>query len=125
MSSTSNNNNNQTSANPDDNNNNTAPSLITSHASYAVGAAESTIGSLTSNASLQQSGESTKHQAVEDMRAADNGSTTTTTTTQGGSGSAGGLAAKAEEAVGGIVGCGGLQDKGAQAQAKEGKVKEA
>lgn len=59
------------------------------------------------------------------MRAADNGSTTTTTTTQGGSGSAGGLAAKAEEAVGGIVGCGGLQDKGAQAQAKEGKVKEA
>ncbi|KAK8250512.1 hypothetical protein HDK77DRAFT_182656 [Phyllosticta capitalensis] len=132
MSSTNNNNNNQTSANPDDNNNNnTAPSLITSHASYAVGAAESTIGSLTSNASLQQSGESTKHQAVEDMRAADNAGSsssntaTTTTTTQGGSGSAGGLAAKAEEAVGGIVGCGGLQEKGAQAQAKQGKVKEA
>ncbi|KAK8216385.1 hypothetical protein IWZ01DRAFT_202913 [Phyllosticta capitalensis] len=124
MSST-NNNNNQTSANPDDNNN-AAPSLITSHASYAVGAAESTIGSLTSNASLQQSGESTKHQAVEDMRAADNaGSSNTATNTEGASGSAGGLAAKAEEAVGGIVGCGGLQEKGAQAQGKEGKVKEA
>ncbi|KAK7536001.1 uncharacterized protein J3D65DRAFT_398970 [Phyllosticta citribraziliensis] len=112
---------NQNTSSSDD----TTPSLITSHASYAKGAAEATIGSLTSNAALQHSGDATKSQAVEDMRAANNNSSSSSEakdgSSSGGAGS-GGLAAKAEQAVGGVVGCEGLQ---AQGKEKEGKVKEA
>ncbi|KAK7511566.1 hypothetical protein IWZ03DRAFT_386924 [Phyllosticta citriasiana] len=50
----------------------TAPSLLASHASYAKGAAESTIGTLTSNPAVQHSGDATKKHAVEEMRAAAN-----------------------------------------------------
>ncbi|KAK8156334.1 hypothetical protein IWX90DRAFT_225681 [Phyllosticta citrichinensis] len=118
MSSNTNQNTNTTSSSDD-----TTPSLLTSHASYAKGAAEATIGSLTSNAALQNSGDATKSQAVEDMRAANNNnSSSSSEAKEEGSAGSGGLGAKAEQAVGGVVGCEGLQ---AQGREKEGKVKEA
>ncbi|KAK8192127.1 hypothetical protein BKA81DRAFT_381995 [Phyllosticta paracitricarpa] len=118
----------------------TAPSLLASHASYAKGAAEvrtlslsisptqstslthaqSTIGTLTSNPALQNSGDATKKHAVEDMRAAANETPTEESGGSAGKGEGegegpmgkGGLAAKAEEVVGGVVGCEGMRGEG-------------
>lgn len=127
MSSSQNTTNTSSSSSPSDD---TTPSLLTSHASYAKGAAEATIGSLASNAALQHSGDATKSQAVEDMRAANNGNGNSNSNSNSaseakdgsGAGGGGGLAAKAEQAVGGLVGCEGMQ---AQGREKEPKVKEA
>ncbi|KAK7548942.1 hypothetical protein IWX50DRAFT_659417 [Phyllosticta citricarpa] len=107
----------------------TAPSLLASHASYAKGAAESTIGTLTSNPALQNSGDATKKHAVEDMRAAANETPTEESGGSAGKGEGegegpmgkGGLAAKAEEVVGGVVGCEGMRGEGREREREKEK----
>ncbi|KAF3000246.1 hypothetical protein E8E13_007739 [Curvularia kusanoi] len=80
------------------------PSLITSHAQYVKGAAESTIGSVTGNQSWATSGEQDKNQAIDAMKKASENRDTSS-----GYGSV-------EETAGKLVGCEGMQKEGAESK---------
>ncbi|KAI9101898.1 hypothetical protein DFS34DRAFT_435585 [Phlyctochytrium arcticum] len=84
-----------------------APSLIHGHLQYVKGAAESTLGSLTSSAALNSAGASDKAQAIAELRAADSTSDQRHATNQQ-KGSTLGVEGKVEEYVGRISGCGGM-----------------
>lgn len=75
-----------------------APSLLTSHAKYAQGAISSTLG--------YESGEQTKREAVEDMKAASAASSNEPTQSS--------VLGTAEKKLGEATGCEGMEKEGAE-----------
>ncbi|KAH8731273.1 hypothetical protein GQ44DRAFT_736355 [Phaeosphaeriaceae sp. PMI808] len=86
------------------NNNQNQPGLVSSHAQYAKGAAEETIGNATGNEAWKASGVQDKEQAVESMKAA----SAQRDTSQG----YGGI----EKKAGNLVGCVGMQKEGGESK---------
>ncbi|KAH6838719.1 hypothetical protein B0T12DRAFT_366013 [Alternaria alternata] len=81
------------------------PGLVSSHAQYAKGAAEETIGNVTGAEAWKASGAQDKSQAVDAMKAA---SANRDPNQQG----MGGI----EEKAGNLVGCEGMQKEGAESK---------
>ncbi|KAF1840658.1 uncharacterized protein K460DRAFT_295145 [Cucurbitaria berberidis CBS 394.84] len=82
-------------------NNQNQPGLVASHAQYAKGAAEETIGNVTGNQAWKASGAQDKSQAVDAMKSA--------AQNRDASQGYGGV----EEKAGSLVGCEGMQKEGA------------
>jgi len=82
--------------------NTNAPGLVASHAKYVQGAAEEVIGSVTGSQEWQNSGDSIKANAVNEMREA----------TQNRNAESSGFG-KAEQLAGKAVGCEGMEKEGA------------
>ncbi|KAL1644773.1 hypothetical protein SLS58_004238 [Diplodia intermedia] len=83
------------------------PGLVSGHAEYVKGAAESTIGSLTGSNAWQKSGEQAKAHAVDAMKQA---SADRDPATSG--------YGRVEEMAGKVTGCEGMQQEGAASMEK-------
>ncbi|KAF4307231.1 hypothetical protein GTA08_BOTSDO05075 [Botryosphaeria dothidea] len=90
------------------NSNPNAPGLVSSHAEYIKGAAESAIGSVTGSNAWQKSGEQDKAHAVDTMKQA----SANRDPASSGYG-------KAEELAGRVTGCEGMEKEGAASAKKQ------
>jgi uncharacterized protein YjbJ (UPF0337 family) len=88
-----------------DNNN---ASLISGHAQYAKGAVEETIGNVTGSQAWKDSGAHDKQEAVDQMRAANQGPSDSST-----------ISGATEKKIGNMVGCEGMVHNGEEKEKKQ------
>jgi uncharacterized protein YjbJ (UPF0337 family) len=88
-----------------DNNN---ASLISGHAQYAKGAVEETIGNVTGSQAWKDSGAHDKQEAVDQMRAANQGPSDSST-----------ISGATEKKIGNMVGCEGMVHNGEEKEEKQ------